>query len=410
VSALIGPGAPGVKGLAAALLAIVAMLAAPAPSAESAQPPEVPAEASIVVDARSGKVIAADDPDARRQIASATKLMTALITSERESPRQVFPAADYDPIPVESQIGLTEGERLTVRDLLVALLLESANDAAATLAQGISGSSEAFVDDMNERAQELGLEDTSYANPIGFDDPDNHSTARDLAELGRAVLAEERLADIVEEPALALRSGSRHRVVENRNDLVGVAPSVDGLKTGQTGQAGHVLVGSASRGPDRQVITVVLGAPSEAARDQATRTLLDYGLDQFRERRVVREGRPVAEAALAHDQDAQVELAPASDASVTTLRGQELETRVDAPPELGGPLPAGHPVGTVEVVSDGKVTDRVPLVTATAVPPPSLLDRAGTTLGVVIALVVAIACALALARVGRTRRPGQPVA
>jgi D-alanyl-D-alanine carboxypeptidase (penicillin-binding protein 5/6) len=396
--------------LAAVMVALTGTLVASPAAGAARDAPQVPAEASIVVDADSGTVIAAEDPDDPRQIASATKLMTALIAEERTSPGEVLTAAGYEPASVESQIGLADGEEMQARDLLVALLLESANDAAITLAEGVSGSSDAFVEDMNERAAQLGLEDTSYANPIGFDDPDNHSTARDLARLGRAVMQQERLREIVGKPELPLRSGSRSRVVDNRNDLVGAVPAVDGIKTGRTLQAGHVLVGSATRGPERRVISVVLGAPSESARDEASRTLLEHGLDQFRERRVVREDRPVAQVGLAHDPDAEVELSASRDASVTALRGHEPETRIRAPAELEGPLPAGHTVGTVEVLEGGRVVESVPLVTAAAVPAASLVDRAGTTLGgplgAVLALVVLIAIGLAVSRVRRPRARG----
>ena len=151
------------------------------------------AEAAIVIDGRDGDVMFAKNAGERQSIASTTKLMTALLTLERARPREVFTAADYDAAPVESQIGLRPGERMTVSDLFEALLLESANDAAETLAEGISGSRDAFVADMNERAAELGLEDTSYANPIGLDDPPNYSTASDLAALTRELLRRPRL-------------------------------------------------------------------------------------------------------------------------------------------------------------------------------------------------------------------------
>jgi D-alanyl-D-alanine carboxypeptidase (penicillin-binding protein 5/6) len=150
-------------GLVLAVLVALAGLAGAADAAARgpAPAPDVPAEASIVVDAESGAVIAAEDPGVRRPIASTTKLMTALLTLERADPADVFAAAGYDAAPIESQIGLTEGERLTVRDLLVALLLESANDAAVTLAAGVEGSVNEFVAAMNERAEKLGLDGTS---------------------------------------------------------------------------------------------------------------------------------------------------------------------------------------------------------------------------------------------------------
>ena len=127
-----------------------------------------------MVDASDGGVIFARDAGRRRPIASTTKLMTALLVLERARPSDVFTAPAYNALAQESKIVLRRGERMKVRDLFEALMLESANDAAVTLAVGVSGSRQAFVEDMNRRARELGLRDTSYANPIGLDEPGNY--------------------------------------------------------------------------------------------------------------------------------------------------------------------------------------------------------------------------------------------
>ena len=166
--------------MAAAIVAAVL----PDATAAAAPAPPIQAPAAIVIDASDGHVLYARGPDQRRAIASTTKLMTALLVLERARPGEVFTAPDYDAAPAESRIDLAAGERMTVSDLLEALLLESANDAAVTLADGVSGSTGRFVAAMNRRAQALGLADTRYANPIGLDDPDGYSTAGDLAVAG----------------------------------------------------------------------------------------------------------------------------------------------------------------------------------------------------------------------------------
>ena len=189
---------------------IAAVAAAPAGAAEA--PPAVPgARAAIVIDARDGTVMFAKHPDAERAIASTTKLMTALLALEQARPSDVFTAPAYNAMPAESRINLREGEQMTVHDLLEALLLESANDAAETLAEGVSGSREAFVEEMNARAADLGLEHTSYANPIGLDEAGNYSSARDLANLARVLLRRPRFARIVDMPEAELESGARGR-------------------------------------------------------------------------------------------------------------------------------------------------------------------------------------------------------
>jgi D-alanyl-D-alanine carboxypeptidase (penicillin-binding protein 5/6) len=229
-----------------AALAAVLLVCGPTSAAEP--PPTTSGAATLVVDARTGQRLHAVNAGRARPIASATKLMTALLTLERADLDDVYPAAPYAASAVESKIGLKPGERMTVRDLLTALILESANDAAVTLAEGIAGSRGAFVREMNRRAVTLGLRDTSYANPIGFDDPDNHSSARDLARLARRLLANGDFARIADLPMATLTSGARPRTIDNRNVLVQRHPFVSGVKTGHTLGAGYVLVGSGEAG------------------------------------------------------------------------------------------------------------------------------------------------------------------
>jgi D-alanyl-D-alanine carboxypeptidase (penicillin-binding protein 5/6) len=377
----------------AGVLAGVLLAAGPAGAAEG---PRVSAPSAIVMDARTGEVLFEREPDDERAIASATKLMTALLTLERADPRDVFRAADYSAGAIESKIGLRRGERMRVQDLLVALLLESANDAAVTLAEGVSGSRAEFVADMNTRAAELGLEDTSYANPIGFDDPDNHSSARDLADLARKLLENDRFADIVDRPQATLRSGARRRTIANRNRLVSTWPFVNGVKTGHTRSAGYVLVGSASRRGAR-VISVVLGTPSEAARDAQTLTLLEWGLDRFRRVRPVRAGQALRRVAVKHFGDRRVALEADRPLALTVRRGARVTTRIDAPEEVEGPLEKNGRVGTVVVLVNGRPAARAPLVLAADVPEAGFTRRNGSALGWAVAfgvLIVAIVAAV----------------
>jgi len=387
--------------VAAALLAAVVMAAAAAASAAPA-PPRVPtAEAAIVVDARDGTVMFAKRPDAERAIASTTKLMTALLALEEAEPDEVFAAPAYNAMPAESRINLRAGERMTVHDLLEALLLESANDAAVDLAENISGSREAFVDEMNDRADELGLEHTSYANPIGLDEPGNYSSAHDLATLARTLLRKRRFARIVDMPSATLESGIRPRVVQNRNDLVAAYPWVDGVKTGYTLNAGNVLVGAAARGPRARVVSAVLGEPTEAARDVDTLTLLRWGLARFSRVRIVDSGRALARADIEY-RDENARLVPRRDVFLTTRQGQQLRRRVNAPDELEGPLAAGERVGSVTVVVDGRPVRRVALVTAADVPGAGTLrvvvSELGVPLTVLIVLGILVAAILAILR------------
>ncbi|HEX2070109.1 MAG TPA: D-alanyl-D-alanine carboxypeptidase family protein [Thermoleophilaceae bacterium] len=391
----------------AAAAAVLALSAVPAASGQTPQRPSLDgADAAILVDARDGTPILEKEATQRRSIASTTKLMTALLTLERAPLDDVYVAADYQAAPAESKIDLRPGERMRVRDLLEALMLESANDAAATLAEGISGSRAAFVAEMNARAAELGLEGTSYANPIGLDDPLNYSTARDLATLARRLLRDRRFARIVDSPSATLESGAQQRTVANRNDLIAAVPAVDGVKTGYTGQAGYVLVGSATGSNGARVVSVVLGEPSEAARDADTLALLRYGLAQYRRVPVLRRGRAVARAEVAY-RDETVRLVPRRSVAVTARRDQQIAERVDAPDELEGELAAGTRVGTVVVRRDGEVVRRVALVTAERVAGAGPLRRIAATLGApltALALLVIVSVTAVVGMQMRRRR------
>ena len=385
-------------------LAVVLTAAAAAPASAAERPPSVPgARAAIVVDARDGTVMFAKHPDAERAIASTTKLMTALLALEQAKPSDVFTAPAYHAMPAESRINLREGERMTVHDLLEALLLESANDAAETLAEGVSGSREAFVAEMNARATDLGLEHTSYANPIGLDEAGNYSSARDLASLARVLMQRPRFARTVDMPEAQLDSGARPRVVDNRNDLISEYPWVSGVKTGYTANAGNVLVGAADGPGGARVISVVLGEPTEAARNSETLALLRWGLGQFHRVRVLDPRRMVAQADIEYH-DGSARLVPRRGAVLTIRDGQRVRRRTNAPDEVKGPLEAGARVGTVTVLLDGRPVRRVALVTAEKVPDAGtlrvLLSWLGVPLTLLLLVAILVAAVLAFLRLG----------
>ena len=368
----------------------LASLALAAPAA-SQSPPAVPgADAAIVVDARDGTVMFARKPDQERSIASTTKLMTALLALEEAELDEIFTAPEYNAMPAESRINLAEGERMTVEDLLEALLLESANDAAVALAENIAGSREAFVEEMNDRAEELGLEHTSYANPIGLDEPGNYSSARDLATLTAILLRNREFARIVDMPEAELESGSHPRVVGNRNDLIAEYPWVSGVKTGYTLNAGNVLVGAAERGRRARVISVVLGEPTEGTRNSDTLELLRWGLGRFSRVRVLDRNRVLARSDIEY-RDERARLVPRRGVVLTVRDGQRVRRRVNAPDEVEGPLAAGERVGSVTVFVDGERVRRVALVTAADVPGAGTLRVLVSVLGVPLTLLIALA-------------------
>jgi len=360
--------------LAVASATVALAFAAPSPAGAAAPAPEVSAPSAIVVEASTGDVAYRLNAGRRRPIASTTKLMTALLTLRRARLEETFVAPPYSPAPAESRINLRTGESLTVRDLLRALLLASANDAAVTLAQGVAGTTEDFVGAMNREARRLGLRDTSYSNPIGLDDPANYSTARDLAALTLVLRRSAFARRTTDLERATLRSGARVRQIVNRNELVGEEAWVDGVKTGFTSSAGYVLVGSATRGRVT-VVSVVLGEASKAARNRDSLSLLRYGLSAYRSVAPVRRGQVLARPAVRLQGSLTVPVAAARSSSHVVRRGRRVTVRERLPSVLEGPLPAGRRVGTALVRSGRRVIDRVPLVTGAAVPAPSSSER-----------------------------------
>jgi serine-type D-Ala-D-Ala carboxypeptidase (penicillin-binding protein 5/6) len=393
-------------------LVTLALIVTPGPApAGAAQEPALRAKAAIVMEASTGDVLLARNARARREIASTTKLMTALITTERADLDDIFSATGYTPAPAESQIGLRAGERLTVRDLLRALLLPSANDAAVALAVGTLGTQEAFVDEMNRRAAAIGLRDTSFANPIGLDDPGNFSTAHDLATLAIRLRRNAFARRTMDLPRAELRSGSHPRTVINRNALVREYGFVNGVKTGHTRQAGYVLVGSATR-RGVTVVSVVMGEPSERARDQDSLALLRYGLRSYEARSILPEGRTLGTVALKFRDGEHVDVVAGASVNHVIRVGDKTSVRVvGLPDEVDGPLPRGSQVATAVVSHKGKVLRRVPVVTARPVAEATFSDRLGDFIGrwqTLIAIVLLLACSLPLLalrnRVVRRRR------
>lgn len=357
------------RALTTCLLAGITLLAAWTPAAATAQaPPSVSAPSALVVEASTGDELFAKAADKRRAIASTTKLMTALLVLERAKPSTIVPAARYRALPVESKLGLRAGERLTVADLLRGMLVASANDAAATLADGVGGSRAAFVRAMNLRARQLGLKGTHYTNPIGLDAPGNYSTARDLARLTLKLRGFAFFRRTVARATVTLRSGDHPRKIDNVNKLVSL-PEINGVKTGHTGGAGWVLIGSGQK-RGITLVSVVLGDASEAARQADTRRLLEWGFGRYKRVRAAEPGEVLARVPIRYRRGAELALVTQSSGRRIVVRSDERLRRcgVQRPAQVSGPIKRGQRLGKVEICRGSTSVADVALVAAAAVP------------------------------------------
>jgi serine-type D-Ala-D-Ala carboxypeptidase (penicillin-binding protein 5/6) len=401
-----------VRRLPLAAAAAAAALAFPAAADARDCPDAVGAPNAIVLETTTGDVACERSADQRRPVGSAVKLMTALLTLERADLDETFRASDYRPAPYESQIGLLPGERMTVRDLLKGLLVESGNDAAMALAVGVAGSERAFVRLMNRRARELELTDTRYRNPIGLDEPGAYSSARDLVKLATFLRTNPFFRRTVNEPEVELTSGAQPRSFDNRNDLVRTEPWVNGVKTGRTQDAGFVLVGSA-RDEGIQVVSAVLGTPNEAARNADTLRLLTYGRRAFQRITAAPSGSSVdISVPIRYRRGAELELVVGTNGERTVVpRGERERVTVVPtryPSEVKGPIAYGQKLGEADVLQDGRKIATVDLVAATEVPKADLAQRTKSWFTRPLAVVLAFAVLSGTVLMARWRRPRGP--
>lgn len=339
-----------------------------------AKPPKVDAKAWILIDARDDSVLAARNSDSERMIASTTKMMTAYVAHQLLEPSKVVRAPRYRASPGESLAGLEGGDRISVRDLLYALLLPSGNDAAEALSKIAQPSEKRFVVAMNAQARRLGLAHTHFSTPVGLDERGNYSSAHDLAELAQALLADPLLARIVDTERRTIKSGRRKLQLVNHNNLVLAKPWISGVKTGYTSSAGYTLVAAGTK-DNTTLISVVMGTPSESARDKASLDLLGWGFSRYQRYEPVTRGEQVVSTGLDF-RDERIPLVASRSLPVLARAGQQVRVETDSPDELTGPVSTGQKAGRVMVTVGGVDAASAPLVTGEAAPAASLSEKA----------------------------------
>jgi D-alanyl-D-alanine carboxypeptidase (penicillin-binding protein 5/6) len=329
----------------------------------AAAPPPVDAPAYVVRGGPDGVVLAAREPDTPRAPASITKLMTLLVALEHARLDDVVTVTREAAATPESTVMLRAGERLSVRDLAIAALVPSANDAATALAVYVGhGSVARFVAMMNAKARSLGLTSTHFENPHGLDQPGHVSSARDLTTLLSAALRNPFIRTWSTRSTAKIAGG---RLLTSTDGLIGKLPLV-GAKTGHTDAAGWSQVAAVERGGVR-ITASLLGEPSEAQRNADLGSLLSWGLAQYHSVRAIDNARVygLAETGYGHPPVRLV----ASAAVVRSVRvGRPLVERVVASSALALPVALGQQVGEVRVFAGGRLIARAPLVTAAAVP------------------------------------------
>jgi serine-type D-Ala-D-Ala carboxypeptidase (penicillin-binding protein 5/6) len=334
--------------------------------------PRVTAKAAVLMDMDTGTVLYSRNADKQLEMASTTKMMTAILILES------LPLDKEVKVPAAavgvsgSVLGLHRGETFTVEQLLYAMLVPSANDAAVTLAVAQAGSVKAFVVEMNAKAQEMGLTDTHFVNDCGLHAVNHYSSAKDLATIAGYAMRNPVFRRIVstKEYTLPLAGGVTDRVIKTSNELLDDYDWINGIKTGSTPWAGYCLVSSATK-DGMTLISVVLGAKDQDTREAESRALLTYGFDRCELASLVDQGTVIADVPAADPLGRQVRLVTASGYARRLLGDEEVTGQVKLSREMTLPVEEGEVLGQLELYQDGAELGSVPLVAAQSVDVPT---------------------------------------
>ena len=342
--------------------------------------PKLQASGYLLVDATNGEILVEHNAEEPLPPASLTKMMTAYI-AEREITEGRISFDDQVPVSVKawktggSRMFIREGTEVRLEDLLRGIIIQSGNDASVAVAEYIAGSEDVFADVMNQTAISLGMTNTQFKNATGLPQEGHYTTAKDLSILAARIIQDFPDTYPIYEEKNFTYNGIKQA---NRNSLLFRDPTVDGLKTGHTEEAGYCLVASAERDGFR-LISVVMGTASEKAREQETTKPLQYGFRYFSGKTVFAAGEPLPESArkVWFGEMESVDLAPTEPLYVTLPLGREsaIQATLDAPDTLDAPLEAGAVVGTVKIMLGERVLAESPVAVAEAVPEGGLFKR-----------------------------------
>ena len=365
-------------------LVLLLCLFATAAGAAAPQPPTIIGRSWLIGDLSRGQILASHKADERIEPASLTKLMTAYVVFGALRDKKISLAQQ---VPVSVRAWRAPGSRMfiepkrpvTVDELIRGMEVQSGNDACIALAEAVAGTEEVFAQVMNREAERLGLKNTSFTNATGLPDAKHYSTAADLYKLSAALIR-----DFPAEYAqyYALKEFRYNRITQpNRNRLLWLDPTVDGVKTGHTEAAGYCLIASSKRGP-RRLLSVLLGGTSENGRAQESLKLLNWGYQFFDSVKLYGAGDAVKSVPIWKGKANEVKVGSASELLVTVPKGEKEKLKADLVSQqpLLAPLQKGQQVGVLRVSFDGKPYAEYPVVALESVAQAGLIGRAWDTL------------------------------
>ncbi|MCK8827078.1 D-alanyl-D-alanine carboxypeptidase [Natroniella acetigena] len=340
-------------------------------------------ESAVLMDARSGRILYEKNPHQQKPPASITKIMTMLLTMEaieegRAQLTDKVPTSEHAAEMGGSQIWLEPGEEMTLKEMLKAIAIVSANDACVAVAEYLYGTEEEFVRAMNEKAEELGMENTYFKNTNGLPiteegEEGNYTTAYDIALMSRELLKYPQILEYTSTWIDHLRDGDSF--LRNTNDLVRFYEGADGLKTGYTVEAGFCLSATASQRGMR-FITVVMNAPNSKVRFGETRELLSYAFNIHQAIDIIEKGVEVSQVDVFKGKSERVTAIAAEDLTVSVIKGEESEVKkqIWLDQEVIAPINAGDDIGEIIVIKNGEQIGQVDLVAAEEVDQANLFE------------------------------------
>jgi len=362
---------------------LVLLTASPARAQMGVPAPAIAAHAWLLLDLGSGQTLAENAADQRIEPASLTKLMTAyLVFAALKQGNlkldQTVPVSDKAWKAAGSRMFVEPNRPVTVDELIHGMVIQSGNDASIALAEAAAGSEAAFVERMNHEAQRLGLGATHFVNATGLPDPQHYSTARDLATLSAALIR-----DFPDRYPIYAEKGYTYNKIPqpNRNRLLWLDPSVDGVKTGHTESAGYCLIASSKRGP-RRLLSVLLGADSDAGRAQESQKLLNFGFQYFDAIRFYRKDQAISHLKVFKGSDNDVPVGFPDDFVLSVPKGlaEKFKVQLTSRQPLLAPVQQGERVGTLKLMLDDKVWGEYPVAALKTVPVAGVFGRAWDTL------------------------------
>ena len=360
------------------VLLLITNIVAKAESLPVPAPPKFDASSYLLMDFASGAILAEHNSNERVDPASITKIMTAYIVYKSLATEDI---TLYDQVEISekawrsigSRMFVEVGNQIILEDLLLGLIIQSGNDASIALAEHVAGTEDAFADIMNEQAKRLGMKDSHFVNATGLPDADHFTTAKDVALLSRAMIAE----FPTEYKRYAQKEFTFNGIKQfNRNRLLWRDSSVDGIKTGHTEDAGYCLAASAVKN-EMRLISVVMGTKSDKARTVNSQALLNYGFRYYESHRLYKEGETLIEQRMWKGENKLIPLGLDNDLSVTIPRGSydDLKASMSIDEKIVAPINEGDPVGVVKVTLEGEDYLEAPLVALASNPEGGLWRR-----------------------------------